>query len=143
MELQVLVQRIAAAIREQVEIPHFRPGRVSIWLRFVRAPAEGETPTEQVGPVQKLVESAHSREELIRVVAEQIVLAVYGAEVQVVREIPNLILKLFDQRAVVRVPGAPTADEPGQIYLKVTVYRHQPNLLGRLFGGEPEKGAGD
>src|SRR5690606_13572922 len=110
----------------------FRPGRFSVWLRFVRSPEPGAPPTEQVGEVQKRVDTAGSYNELIHLIAREIVLAVYGAEVQVVTEVPNLIITLLGHRHRVHMPGAPPLDEPDQIFLKVTVYRYQPSLLELL-----------
>lgn len=135
MELEQLLEQTAKAIERAISLPDFRPTKVSMWLKFVRLGSENGTPIEQTtGHVQKLIFVAASFPELVRQVAENLILAVYGAEVPVVREMPNLIVRLFDQKAWVQVPGAPPIDQADQIFLKATVYRYEPDLWAQLFG---------
>jgi len=78
--------------------------------------------------------------ELLYAVAREVVLTVFGDVVQVVKDLPNLKVRLLDRRADVHLPGAPPLDQAGQIWLKVTVRRYEPGLLERLFGERTNAG---
>lgn len=121
---------MAAAIVTETGIPKVRPGRHEIWLTFVRRDGSTE---ERVMPGRKVVRSVVTGHELVHAVAEAIVLTVFGELVQVVKELPNLRLRLLERRAQVHLPGAPPLEQDGQIWLKVTVRRSEPGLLERLF----------
>lgn len=134
MELERTTERIKSAIEAGIELQDFHPGKVSLWLKYVRPrPQDGITIEETVGPVHKQVFFAPSEDELVRGVAENLLLFVFGAEAPVVKELPNLIVKLFDQKARVAVEGAPPLEQQGQIFLKVTVYPYHPSLWEQLF----------
>lgn len=136
-ELEQLVAQTVAAIRAQFERDEFHPGKVSVWIKLIRqVPMEQTFIEETVGSVHKVMLPAGSFSELLGALAENLVVAVYGDEVQIVREMPNLIIKLFERKAVVRVPGAPPIDQSGQIFLKATVYRWEPSLWDQLFHRE-------
>lgn len=138
MELAELLAQTQAAILGKINLPDFQPCKVSMWLKFVRIEeSDGAKVEQNAGPVQKLVFTAGSPEELVHQVTENMLLTVYGAEVQIVKDLPNLIVKLFDKKAYVPVAGAPPLDQPGQIYLKATVYRFEPSLWDQLFGRAP------
>lgn len=139
MTLEAKVQQVAAAIQGQIEPPYLLPEKVSLWLRFFRKRPGQDPPEETLGPIEKYVVPVHSYFSLIESVAEAAVLAVYGAEHPVVDEMPNLVMKLFDRRALVPIPGAPAPSEPDQVYLKVTVYRYQPDLWQQVFGARSAK----
>lgn len=136
-ELELMIQHAAKAVQEQVDLGRvaFHPGKVSVWLRFVRLDPGGE---REVLPAQKVVKEVRTEKELLYQVAEQVVLTVFGSELTVVSDLPNLILKLFDQKTLVHLPGAPALEQADQIFLKVTVYRYEPGLWKRLFGGKDE-----
>ncbi len=127
-----MILQVAAAIRSRIPLPEFHPGKLSVWLRFVRLAPGGEVP---IGPAQKLITSARDEEEFFHTIAENVLLAVYGAEIPIVHEMPNLIIKLFDRKAPIQMDGAPPLEEPDQIHLKVTVYRYEPSLWQQIFGG--------
>lgn len=129
-ELERLIRKVAAAIVTETGIPKVRPGRHEIWLTFVRRDGSTE---ERVMPGRKVVHSVVTGHELVHAVAEAIVLTVFGELVQVVKELPNLRLRLLERRAQVHLPGAPPLEQDGQIWLKVTVRRSEPGLLERLF----------
>lgn len=139
-ELERLVTQTAEAIESALpESADFRPGRVSIWIKLVRPGLMDGAAVEMTeGPTQKVLMTAGSYQELLRTIAENLVLTVYGAEVSLVRELPNLIIKLFDRKATVAVAGAPPVGTPGQLYLKATVYRWEPSLWERLFPSRAE-----
>ncbi|MFZ5827897.1 MAG: hypothetical protein ACOY94_26635 [Bacillota bacterium] len=134
-ELDLMIEHVARAIEEQTDLDSlsFQAGKLSIWLRFVRLETGGE---QEVLPALKVVAEALTRKALLYKVAEQVVLAVFGSEVTVVSEVPNLIIKLFDHKAMVYVPGNPPLEQEGQVFLKVTVYRYEPGLWQRLFGAK-------
>lgn len=134
-ELDRMIQHVAEVIEEQADLASvaFQPGKVSIWLRFIRLEPGGE---QEVVPARKVVAEALSRRALLYTVAEQVVLAVFGSEVQVVYDVPNLMVKLFDRKTMVRLPGCPPLEQEEQIFLKVTVYRYEPGLWQRLFGSQ-------
>lgn len=128
-----MVQAVAKAIQAQVDLPGFQPHKYDIWLHFIRE----ENGTErEVLPAVRQVEEAMTEDELVYKVAEQVVLAVFGSEIPVVADLPNLILRLLGHRALVHLPGAPALEAPEQVFLKVTVSRHEPGLWERLFGSE-------
>lgn len=134
-ELDLMTRHVAKAIEEQIDLSavSFQSGKVSIWLRFIRLESGGE---QEVLPAQKVIAEVLSPRALLYKVAEQVVLSVFGSEVTVVAEVPNLIVKLFDRKAMVRVPGGPPLEQEKQIFLKVTVYRYEPGLWQRLFGAK-------
>jgi len=135
MEVEQLLVRTERAISQMIARPDFTHGKISMFIKFVRfVDSDGSQMEEAVGHVNKQVLTVSSYNELLRLVAENMMLAVYGAEVQLVKEMPNLIVRLFDQRAIIPTPGAPPLDAPGQIYLKATVYRYTPSLWDSLLG---------
>jgi len=134
MELEQLLVRTESAISRAIPRPDFTHGKVSMYIKFVRfIDSDGSPIEEAIGPVLKQVLTVSSYDELLRHVSENMMLAVYGAEIQVVKEMPNLIVRLFDQKSFVPTPGAPDLDAPRQIYLKATVYRYEPSLWDSLF----------
>lgn len=130
-ELESLVAGVEAAIRRGTEQPDFQHGKVSLWMKLVRLDSEGRE--ETVGPVHKVLLTASSYDDLLRQVAENLVVATFGGDVQLVEAMPNLVLKLFEQKAYVAVPGAPPIDQAGQLLLKGTVYRSEPSLWDSWF----------
>lgn len=133
-ELEKLAARTAQAILKHVEPPEFHPCKVSIWIKLVKlVHVDGAQMEETVGSVHKLMLMSNSYADLVRELADNMVLAAFGGDVQLVKEIPNLIVKLFDHKAYVPMPGAPPLDQPGQLYLKATVYRWEPSLWDQLF----------
>ncbi|HEY3368633.1 MAG TPA: hypothetical protein VGK74_26545 [Symbiobacteriaceae bacterium] len=134
MELEKLTAQTEAAIRERLDLPRFDAGKVSVWIKFVRhVRSDGSLMEEPVGPVQKMVLYIASYDDLVRTVAENMILTVYGSDLQIVPHLPNLIVKLFDRKVFVPVAGAPPLDQPDQIFLKATVYRYEPSLWDQLF----------
>lgn len=131
-ELNQMVQLVAKAIRERIDLVGFQPSKYDLWLHFIRLEDGAE---REVLPATKRVEEATTESELLYKVAEQVVLAVFGSEITVVTELPNLMVRLLDHRATVHLPGAPALDQPDQIFLKVSLSRHEPGLWQRLFGG--------
>jgi hypothetical protein len=135
MELEALLTQTEQGIHGQIDLPEYRAGKISMWVKFVRMEQVDGTWIEQtVGPVHKLIFLAGSYGELVHQVAENVVLAVYGAEVPIVQAIPNLIVRFFTHKARVPMPGAPPLEEPGQIFAKVTVYEYAPDLWEQMFG---------
>jgi hypothetical protein len=133
-ELERLVVQTERVIGEHIGQPEYHPGKASVWIKLVKlVPMDHSQMEETVGSVHKVILTAGSLEELIRAVAENLVLAVYGGEVQVVTEMPNLIVRLFNRKAYVPTPGAPPLHLPGQTYLKATVYRWEPSLWEQFF----------
>ncbi|MFB5082645.1 hypothetical protein [Symbiobacterium thermophilum] len=126
-----MIRRVAAVIIAETGIPKVRPGRHEIWLTFVRRTGTSE---ERVMPGRRDVRSVMTGQELAHAVAESIVLTVFGGEIQVVDQLPNVKLRLLDRRADLHLPGAPPLDQDGQVWLRVTVRRSEPGLLERLFG---------
>ena len=107
-ELEKLVTKVQAAILEALPEPgSFRPGKVSMWVKLVKL---GDMDGSQVeitqGSTHKVIVTAGSWQELLQAVAENLVLAVYGAEISLVKELPNLIVKLFDRKRTVPIVGA-------------------------------------
>lgn len=134
-ELEKLAARIEEAIRARFEPMDVHAGKVSVWIKLVRLNrVEGTQVEETVGNVHKITFLITCLQDLVRELSDNLVLAVYGGDVQVVQSMPNLIVKLFDHKQVVAIPGAPPLDQPGQIYLKATVYKWEPSLLDQLFG---------
>lgn len=134
MELEKMALRIHRQMQESVELPNFRPGKVSLWLKYVRLKRDdGAILEETDGPVQKQVFLAASPDELMQDVAENILLFVFGAELSQVKGLPNLIIKLFDKKVRLQTPAAPALDEPDQLFLKATVYEYHPSLWEQLF----------
>ncbi|HWI60270.1 MAG TPA: hypothetical protein VNT75_00385 [Symbiobacteriaceae bacterium] len=121
-----------AAIRAKAEKPDFAHGKVSLWVKLVRLDAQGHE--EPVGPLHKVMLTATSYDDLIRQLAENLVVATFGGDVQLVDAMPNLILKLFETKRYVAIPGAPPIDQAGQLFLKGTIYRSEPSLWDQWFG---------
>ncbi len=141
MDLEKLLGLVTKAILSGVDLSAFHPGEVTCWIKFVQLRGmDGAKIEETVGSTTKLIFDADSVAKLVRAVAENALLAVYGAEVPIVADMPNLIVKLFDKQFFVPIAGAPPIDEPGQIFLKVTVHRYDPGLWKQLF---PRRSAGD
>lgn len=140
-ELEKLVASTRAAIEEALPAPaDFRPGKVSMWIKLVKlGEMEGARVELNEGPTQKVIVTAGSYQELLQAVAENLVLAVFGAEVSLVKALPNLIVKLFDRKRTVAVAGGPPLDQAGQLYLKATVYRWEPSLWEQLFPGKRDE----
>lgn len=139
MELERLVAQTEAAIKAKLEVPDFRPGKFSVWLKFVRMVSQdGSLVEEAVAPPTKAIFTAGSADELVHQLADNLLLAVFGAEVRVVQEMPNVIVKLSGKKTHLAMPGAPALAQPGQIYLKATVYEYSPSLWDQLFGRRPE-----
>lgn len=136
-ELDLMIQHAARALEAQIDwgAIDFHPGKFSIWLRFIRLTEGGE---QEVLPAHKLVREAMTEKELRYLLAEQVVLTVFGSELTVVTDLPNLVVKLNDRKSTVHLPGAPPLEQPDQIFLKVTVYRYEPGLWARLFGSKQE-----
>ena len=132
-ELESLVATVEAAIQAHVEPPDFGHGKVSVWIKLVRL-ARAPDPEETVGHVHKVLLTVKSLDDLIQQVAENLVVAVFGGDVQLVAAMPNLIIKLFESKAYVPLPGAPPIDQSGQVFLKATVYRWEPSLWDQIFG---------
>jgi hypothetical protein len=124
-----LLTNVERTISEALGPATFVPGKFSLWLRFVRLSAAEET----VGQPHKVVLAATSLSELIHLVAENAVLTVYGAAIPVVAEMPNLILKYGGRKQVISTGANLPVDQPGQIFLKVTVYEYHPGLWEQLF----------
>jgi len=138
VNLEELLGQVTRAIIARVDLPAFQPGEVSCWIKFVKlVSSNGSKVEENVGQTEKLIFDAHSPAELVRQVAENALLTVYGAEVPIVADMPNLIVKLFGTKVFVPMEGAPPLDKPGQIFLKVTVYRYDPGLWEQLFPRRP------
>lgn len=134
-ELDRVVRTVATAMAVQLGVPEVRPGKHEVWLTFVRRNGITE---ELVMPGHRVMVTAQTGPELLNAVARAVVLATFGAEIQVVRDLPNLSVRLLDRREVVHLPGAPPPENPDQIWLKVTVRRYEPGLLARLFGERVE-----
>jgi hypothetical protein len=133
-ELENLVKRVALAIRERINPPDFHPCKVSVWIKLVRlVTVDGTHMEETVGNVHKVLFDVISPDELIAEVADNLVLAAFGGDVQIFKEMPNLIVKLFESKAYIALPGAPPIDQAGQVFLKATVYRWEPSLWDQLF----------
>lgn len=133
-ELEKLVSRVNQAILERVRLDEFHPGKVSVWIKLVKPVfQDGVHMEETVGNVHKVMFVANSLEELVREVADNMVLAAFGGDVQLVKDLPNVIVKLFEHKLYVPLPGAPPIDQAGQLFLKATVYRWEPSLWDQLF----------
>lgn len=141
MALEKLVQALTTALHSHLpERGSFSPGRYSLWLRLVKqGELDGSLVDQPIGPASKLAITVKSRDELIEAIAENALVTIYGAEVPLVKEMPNLIVKLLEQKAKVPVSGAPPLDAEGQPFLKVTVYRFEPSLWERLMGKTGEE----
>lgn len=132
-ELEQLVAQTVAAIRAQFERDEFHPGKVSVWIKLIRqAPMEQTFIEETVGSVHKVMLPAGSFSELLGALAENLVVAVYGANSHLRRanellySISNLDYKevpacaccrSHQSRAPGRTPAAawsPHPDAPGQ-----------------------------
>lgn len=131
-----LAQTVAQRLQAALPAPGVVPGKVSVWLRFVRhVPQPAGAPAEEtVGTTTRVFFTALAAAELYEQVAQNVLLKVYGEEIQTVTALPNLILRVEDRKVRVAMPGAPPLDQPGQIFLKVTVFAWRPGLWERLFG---------
>jgi len=126
---------VELAIRRRLTLPDFRPGKVSVWIKLIRySQLDGGLVEETVGNIHKLMLAVNSSDELMQELSANMVVSVYGGEMQLVKEMPNLIVKLFDRKAYVEMPGAPPVDQAGQLVLKATVYRWEPSLWDQLLG---------
>jgi hypothetical protein len=133
-ELERLVAQVEGQIRQHLTLPEVFQGKVSVWIKLVRpGRQDGAQVEETVGNVHKVMLEVANLDELLREIADNLVLAVYGGDVQVVKEMPNLIVKLFARKAYVPMPGAPPLDQAGQVFLKATVYKWEPSLWDQLF----------
>lgn len=136
-ELEKLAATVEAAIKGRIRPTEFRPGKVSVWIKMVKLVGNQE---ETAGHVHKVLLTAAHDEDLIRQLAENLVVATFGADVPLVESMPNLIVKLFDTKAYVAIPGAPPIDQAGQLFLKATVYPFEPSLWDQLFGKKERTG---
>lgn len=136
LELEQMARTVAKRLHTALPDAGFSPGRFSVWLRFVRyVPAEGGGQLEEtVGVTSRLFLTALSTAELYEQMAQNVILKVYGEEIQTVKDLPNLVVRVDGRRAKLPMPGAPPLDQAGQILLKVTVFRYQPGLWEQLFG---------
>lgn len=132
-ELETLVAKVEAAILAHLEPPEFSHGKVSVWIKLIK-PAAGQDPEETVGHVHKVLLTAVSFQDLVQQLAENLVVAIFGGDVQLAQSMPNLVVKMFESKAWIPVPGAPPVDQAGQIFLKATVYRWEPSLWDQIFG---------
>lgn len=134
-ELEKLVSKTEQAILAVLKPPtEFSPCKVSVWIKLVKpARVDGVQMEETVGNVHKVMLEVNSVDELVREVADNVVVAVFGGDVPLVRQMPNLIVKVFDSKAYVPMEGAPPLDAAGQMFLKATVYRWEPSLWDQLF----------
>ncbi|HLO01775.1 MAG TPA: hypothetical protein VK191_01545 [Symbiobacteriaceae bacterium] len=141
MALEKLVQELTTALHSHLpEHQPISPGRYSLWLRLVKpGELDGSIVDLPMGPAQKLALTVKSRDELLAAIAENALVTVYGAEVPLVKTMPNLIVKLLERKARVPVAGAPPIDAADQPFLKVTVYRFEPSLWERLMGQTGEE----
>lgn len=139
-ELEQLVTRVEAALRSHVKAPEFRHGKVSVWMKLVRPAGPGQE--ETIGDVHKVLLTATNYDDLLSQVAENLVVAAFGGDVQLVDAMPNLIIKLFDAKAYVPIPGAPPIDQAGQVFLKATVYKWEPSLWDQIFGSKKKERMG-
>lgn len=139
-ELEQLVAKVENALRTHVKRPDYWHGKASVWLKLVRP--TGQNQEETVGSVHKVLLTAASYDDLLRQVAENLVVAAFGGDVQLVDTMPNLIIKLFDSKAYVAIPGAPPIDQAGQIFLKATVYKWEPSFWDQIFGGKKKERMG-
>lgn len=139
-ELERLVTKVEAALRAYLKAPDFRHGKASVWMKLVRP--TGTNQEETVGDVHKVLLTANSYDDLLSQVSENLVVAAFGGDVQLVDTMPNLIVKLFESKAYVPIPGAPPIDQAGQIFLKATVYKWEPSLWDQIFGGKKKERMG-
>ncbi|HYF78416.1 MAG TPA: hypothetical protein VD973_14865 [Symbiobacteriaceae bacterium] len=139
-ELEQLVAKVESALQAHLKTPDWKHGKVSVWMKLVRP--MGQSQEETVGDVHKVLLTATSYDDLLSQVAENLVVAAFGGDVQLVDSMPNVIVKLFDKKAYVAVPGAPPLDQAGQIFLKATVYKWEPSLWDQIFGGKKKERMG-
>lgn len=141
MELERLVQDLTTALHSHFpEQAPFSPGRYSLWLRLVKPGLlDGSVVDVAMGPPSKLALTVKSQDELLAAIAENALVTVYGAEIPLVKEMPNLIVKLLERKQRIAVTGAPPLDVADQPFLKVTVYRFEPSLWDRLMGRTGEE----
>lgn len=120
-----MITVVAATIQHEVSAVEVRHGKYDLWLRFVRV--EGGEECEISAALREPLE-AMDKADLVRQVAEQIVLFVFGSEATPVSDMPNLRLFFLGHRAVVPMPGAPDPSQPGQVFLKVSVTERRASL---------------
>lgn len=121
---------MAATIQQAVTSVTVRHGKYDLWLRFVRVEDGNE---REVSAAYREPLDAMDKADLVRQVAEQIVLVVFGSETSPVTELPNLRLFFLGHRAVVHMPGAPDPNQPGQVFLKVSVADRRASLWPQWF----------
>lgn len=139
--LEQAAEEIARELQRRIELPNFRPGKVSLWLKLVKlVPDDGATIEQTVGTVGRQIFLAASPAELMRDVATNVLLFVFGAELPLVNDLPNLIVKLYDKKVWIQVQGGPPLDQAGQIFVKATVYEYHPGLWEQLFGSRSKTG---
>lgn len=105
-----------------------------MWIKLVKlVTSDGTQMEEAVSNVHKVMMDVNSLDELIAELADNLVMALYGGDVPLVKDTPNLIVKVFDSKAYVPMPGAAPLDAAGQVFLKATVYRWEPSLWDQIF----------
>ncbi|MDF2627311.1 MAG: hypothetical protein K0R39_1142 [Symbiobacteriaceae bacterium] len=139
-ELEQLVAKVESALRTHLKAPDFRHGKASVWMKLVRP--LGANQEETVGDVHKVLLTATSYDDLLRQVSENLVVAAFGGDVQLVDAMPNLIVKVFESKAYVPIAGAPPIDQAGQVFLKATVYKWEPSLWDQIFGRNKQERTG-
>jgi len=128
-----LVADIERRIRNSTTAVTDHLGRLSIWLRYVKEEYYRGSPVELTqGSTTRIILEAETTEEFYRILAENIVLKVFGEELRLTRGVPEIVLKLFDDKYHLP-PKGKYADHTTELKLKVTVYRHRPGLFDRLF----------
>jgi hypothetical protein len=128
-----VVDNLADRIREVAGSLYRHMGRLSVWIRFIDEELYNGSPVEVTqGSTTRLIFEAHEPEELITTLAENIVLKVFGEELRLTNGVPEIALKLFEDKYYLE-PRGPYADHTTDLKLKVTVYEHRPNLFERLF----------
>jgi len=126
-----MIHQVSAAVRASTPKSEFHPGKQSLRIQFVRLTPEGET---SFGPAERLIVEAENEEQLYQRLGEQVVLTVFGPEVQVVSKMPNLIVDLFGKTRRVYMEGAPSLDAPGQPYLKLSIEHYAPTVWPQYVG---------
>jgi hypothetical protein len=120
-----MITAVTATIQKEVASVTVTHGKYDLWLRFVRVEAGGE---RELSPAFREPLDAMDKADLLRQVAERIVLLVFGSEVSPVSDLPNLRLFFLGRRAVVHMPGAPDPKQPKQVFLKVSVAYRRASL---------------
>lgn len=135
-----LAKAVAAKMAAAVPVERGLPGRFSVWLRFFRHQTgpDGVLMEETVGTTTRVFFTARNAPDLYEELAQNVVLKVYGEEVETTRTLPNLVLKIGLRKEKVALSGAPPLSQPDQVFLKVTVYEYQPSLWERVLGRVPD-----